>query len=333
MKGPNLVKKGCPGSLFLFKGETLFLQTMKGQSRFRVFILILYCILTGTKIIAQTHDEWAQTVNWDGITHWSDYIKSTAGNMGPNALPVPFISNGSIDSNTWLGATGHFHFRKGDQTQNLALYANYCLIKEVVTVDFAFVPVEHFTMSDALKKERKVFYPRYYSRYARGDVYMNGTVRIFRKWEKSIRMALRFGFRLPSSNQLEAARFTDNMGYHVDLSFGKPLSPRLKWIGMAGLYVWGMTGKSHRQDDAFLFGTGLEWEKNGWKLQGYTAGYLGYLQNSGDKPVLLRTHTEKRIKNTSLLLRLQQGIQDFKYSSVELGAKFFFKRQAPAIIR
>lgn len=253
--------------------------------------------------------------------------------MGPNALLVPFLGNGSVDSNNYVSATGHFHFMKGDKTQNIALYGNYCLVKDVVSVDIAYVPVEFYQMSDAVKKERHVYYTHYNSSSAKGDVYLNGTVKLLKKWEKNIQLALRFGFRLPSSNRLEAARFTDNMGYYTDISFGKPLSPSLKWIGMAGIYVWQLTGDGHRQDDAFLFGTGMEWNKNGWKLQGYAAGYLGYIHNSGDKPVVLRTHTEKRFGNTGILLRLQQGLNDFEYSSVELGAKFFFNQKPPVAVR
>lgn len=295
--------------------------------------VVLFFLLTGAGASAQTLQEWAQTVNWDGVSHWSKYIISSPKYMGPNALPVPFMGNGSVDSNSYVSATGHFHFSKGDNTQNIALYGNYCLVKEVVAVDIAFVPVEFYQMSDAVKKERRVYYTHYHSRQARGDVYLNGTVKLLKKWEKSIQLAIRFGFRLPSSNRLEAARFTDNMGYYADVSFGKPLSPSLKLIGMAGLFVWQLTGDGHRQDDAFLFGTGLEWNKQGWKIQAYGAGYLGYMHNSGDKPIVLRTHTEKRFRNTGILLRLQQGINDVEYSSAEFGVKLFFNHRPPVAVR
>jgi len=297
-----------------------------------LFVWVLF-FFAEKKAVSQTLQDWARTVNWDGVSHWSKYIISHARYMGPNALPVPFLGNGSIDSNTYAGITGHFHFMKGDQTQNIAIYGNYCLVKDVAAFDIAYVPAEFYKMSDAIKKERHVYYTHYNSTVAKGDVYLNGTVRLMKRWEKFIRLALRFGFRLPSSNRLEAARFTDNMGYYTDVSFGKPLSPSLQWIGMAGLYVWQLTGDQHRQNDAFLFGTGLEWNKKGWKFQGYGAGYLGYLLNSGDKPIVLRTHTEKRFKHISLLLRLQQGIHDFKYSSVEFGLKYFVKRNTPAITK
>jgi hypothetical protein len=299
----------------------------------RIGLLLSIGTTSSFTLSAQTLQEWAQTVNWDGVSHWSKYIKSSAAYMGPNALPVPFIGNGSVDSNTWIAGTGHFHFSKGDKTQNIAFYGNYPIVKDVVTIDVAYIPVEHYRMSDAVKKERHVYYTHYDSKLAKGDVYLNGTVRFMKKWEKSIQLAVRFGFRLPSSNKLEAARFTDNMGYYADLSFGRPLSTHLKWIGMAGIYVWQLTGDGHRQNDAFLFGTGLEWNKNKWKVQSSVAGYLGYLLNSGDKPVVVRAHAEKKFNHAAVLLRLQQGIKDFKYSSVEAGIRIFLNRKAPALAK
>lgn len=93
-----------------------------------------------------------------------------------------------------------------------------------------------------------------------------------------------------------------------------------------------MNGDSHRQDDAFLFGSGLEWNHKGWHVQCYTAGYLGYLYQSGDKPVLIRASIEKRNEKAGFLFRLQQGIHDYRYISAELGYKYLLRgrKGAPA---
>jgi hypothetical protein len=243
--------------------------------------------------------------------------------MGPNALPVPFIGNGSTDSNTYIGTSLSYHSMKGDKAQDWSLYGNYCLVKNLISMDISYEPVEFFQTSDTIKKQRHVYYQNYYDKHARGDVHLNFNIRLLKKWDDRIRLTLRIGYRYPASSGLGAARYTDGMGYYFDVSYGKQLSPTLDWIGMAGFYVWQLNGDNHRQNDAFLFGNGLEWNKNGWKVQGYIAGYLGYLLNSGDKPIVLRAQTEKRFKKASVLLRLQQGIRDFKYSSVELGAKYY----------
>ena len=47
---------------------------------------------------AQSYTWWEETVHWDGVTPWERYIVFTPGFLGPNALPVPRVTNGSIDS-------------------------------------------------------------------------------------------------------------------------------------------------------------------------------------------------------------------------------------------
>lgn len=313
------------GQPFFFACYKLLLSLM--MKRIKGLLIYAGLFIIGKEAKAQTLQQWAQTVNWDGVSHWSKYIITQPKFTGPNALPVPFIGNGSTDSSTYAGITSHFHFMKGDRAQNIAMYANYCLVKDVVTLDMTYIPVEFYRMSDALKKERHVYYTHYYDNVARGDVVLNVNIRLLKKWEKAVQLALRIGYRYPAGSDLETARYTDGMGYYFDLSFCKPLSSSLKWIGMAGFYVWQLSGDSHRQNDALLFGSGVEWNKKGWKFQTYGAGYLGYFFRGGDKPIVVRACAEKRYKNTALMLRLQQGVQDFKYSSVELGQKYFFKKK------
>jgi hypothetical protein len=115
------------------------------------------------------------------------------------------------------------------------------------------------------------------------------------------------------------------MGYYFDLSAGKPIGHSgLKWIGMAGFYCWQIDKEDLRQDDAFLFGTGLEWAHKDWKLQTSIAGYVGYLENQGDKPVVYRAAVEKKWNHTALLARFQQGLKDYKYTSFEFGVLQYF---------
>ena len=285
--------------------------------------MVILCFFV-SKTDAQTFDWWAQLVHWDGVSEWPKYMITQPGYLGPNALPVPRIGNGSIDSSFSAGMTGSFHFSKGDNTQNISLYANYCLVKNVISFDATWVPYEHFTMSHAIKEKRHVFSHFYYDRHATGDVHLNTNIQLLNKWRKYIHLALSIGYRFPTGGGLGTARYTDGPGYYFDLSFGKPFSSSsFKWIGMLGFYSWQLITYGRRQNDAFLFGTGGEWNTKTLKLQTYVAGYLGYL-NIGDKPIVFRASLEKRIKRTSLLLGFQRGLHDFKYSSGEAGMKIRF---------
>ncbi len=289
------------------------------------FILVfLFLSLSGN---GQTLAQWAQTVQWDGVSHWSRYIRTQPAYQGPNALPVPRVGNGSIDSSFFISATGNFHFSKGDNTQNYAVYANYCLVKDLISLDIFWVPFEYFQLTPAMKEERHIFPQFYYDKKGEGELHLNTNIQLLKRWRKYVQLALRMGYRFPIGSGFGAARDIDAPGYYFDLSFGKPISQSaLKWVGMLGFYSWQIESDKNNQDDAFLFGTGLEWNKNNWRIQTNVAGYIGYLENSGDKPVVFRFNIEKRIKGFGLLFGFQQGLHDFEYSSGEVGVKYLIRK-------
>ena len=289
------------------------------------FVLIFFFLWMPAK--TQTLAQWAQVVNWDGVSHWSRYIRTFPAYQGPNALPVPRVGNAVIDSSFNVAVTGNFHFSKGDNTQNLTLYANYCLVKDFMSADIVWVPYEHYILSHAMKEERHISPQFYYDKQGEGELHLNTNFQVLKRWQKYIRVKFRLGYRFPSGSGFGAARDIDAPGYYFDLSFGKPFkNSGLTWTGMLGFYSWQIESDKNNQDDAILFGTGLEWNKNNWKLQTNVAGYIGYLENSGDKPVVFRFDVQKRIKNFGLILGFQQGLHDFAFSSMETGVKYYIKQ-------
>ncbi|MBK8611179.1 MAG: hypothetical protein IPL84_14865 [Chitinophagaceae bacterium] len=287
--------------------------------------LIFFVIISFSSYTAytQTLSQWSQLVNWDGVSHWSRYIRTFPAYQGPNALPVPTVGNGSIDSSFFIGVTGNFHFSKGDNTQNLRLYANYCVVKDIISMDIFWVPTEYYSTSHEIKEERRI-YPQFYNdKQGEGELHLNTNFQLLKKWRKYIHLALRIGYRFPSGSGFGAARDVDAPGYYFDLSFGKPINhTSLTWTGMLGFYSWQIESDKNNQDDALLLGMGLEWNKNSWKIKSNIAGYWGYLKDSGDKPVVCRFNLEKKIKHFGVLLNFQQGLHDFRYSTVEAGVKY-----------
>lgn len=289
--------------------------------RIPLFITCLSFFIIGN---SQTKDWWINNVNWDGQTHWSRYILITPKYMGPNALSVPLINNGSNDSLVSLGVTGHFHFSKGDNTQNGVLYANYTTKGGSISVDAQFIPYERFQMSHAVKTERKTYYEDYYRKHVTGDVIANTTIQIFKKKSHKVQTALRIGVRMPSGGGLSMARYGDVPSYWIDGGFGlKIRNSNWKWISNLGFLVWQTNHERLWQNDAILFGSGFEWNKNSWQLQAYVSGYSGYVGN-GDRPTLIRMNLQKKMKEKIYLLRLQKGLHDYRYFSVETGARFIF---------
>jgi hypothetical protein len=244
--------------------------------------------------------------------------------MGPNALSVPHLNNGSNDSLLSLGVTAHFHFSKGDNTQNVVVYGNYTTKSGSISVDAQFIPYERFVMSHEVKTERKTYYKDYYKKHVTGDVIANTTIQLFKNKWKRVQAAFRVGVRMPSGGGLSMARYGDVPSYWVDGGVGIGImNSHWKWIGNIGFLVWQTNHERLWQNDALLFGSGFEWNKNNWQLQAYAAGYSGYIDN-GDRPTLVRLNLQKRTNQKIYLLRLQQGLHDYRYFSVETGARFIF---------
>ncbi|HEX7847893.1 MAG TPA: hypothetical protein VF476_18965 [Chitinophagaceae bacterium] len=287
--------------------------------------LSLFTLLFPLLASSQTLDWWKNLVNWDGTSHWSTYLITSPKYFGPNAFSVPMINNGSVDSVVSLGITGNFHFSKGDNTQNLMLYGNYSTKKNTISFDAQFVPYERFQLSHAKKEERRVYYKDYYKKNTVGDVVVNTTIQLFERWrKKNVHMALRVGLRMPSGSELGAARYADVPAYWIDIGNSFVFkNSNWKWINMLGFLVWQTNDDDLRQDDAFLFGSGVEWNHKKIRLQAYGAGYLGYKSN-GDKPVVFRMFLERAGKKFNTLVRFQQGLHDFEYTTAELGVKFIF---------
>ena len=277
-------------------------------------------------VSAQTFDWWKNNVNWDGTTNWWKYLITSPKFFGPNAFTVPAINNGSADSIIYLATTANLHFSKGDNTQNIMLYGNLTTKKNTISVDAQFVPYERFTMSHEKKTERKVYYQNYNDKHTVGDVMVNTTIQLFEKWRNNFQLAMRVGIRMPSGGGQGAARYADVPSYWIDLGGALPLkNPEWKWLNMVGFFVWQTNDDDLRQDDAFLFGSGVEWNHHNFRLQGYGAGYVGYKDN-GDKPVVFRVNFEKRRKSLVYIFRFQQGLHDFEYSSFEMGAKLIWEK-------
>ncbi len=290
------------------------------------FKLLFFILLFPFWSSAQTLEWWKDNVNWDGTTHWWKYLIISPGYFGPNALSVPAINNGSADSTLSLGATANFHFSKGDNTQNVMLYGNYTTKNNTISIDAQFVPYERWKMSQAKMEERNVYYIDYYKKTTVGDVVVNTTFQVFQKWRDRFQLAMRVGVRMPSGGAQAAARYADVPSYWIDAGGALPFSNhQWKWTTMLGFLVWQTNEDRLRQNDAFLFGTGLEFNRNGFRFQGYGAGYVGY-KNNGDKPVVVRANFEKTKNRWVYLFRLQQGLNDFSYFTVETGVKLLFKK-------
>lgn len=277
---------------------------------------------------SQGHDWWANNVDWDGSSHWSTYIISSPRFLGPNALPIPIQNNGVLLKNSQLELAANAHFADGDQTYNPKLSLDYVLVPEKVAFQLSWVPIEYFQTSHEWKTERRTFHTFYEDQTATGDVYLHTNVQLLQDDLHFANARLRIGYRFASSSKQGAARFTDAPGYYFDLGTSKDFKTnKIHWRPslMLGFFVWQTNLDDQFQNDAFLYGLGLEMMTHKLALNISYRGYLGYLDN-GDKPTVLDFRITRTLAELKLFLGAGIGFADNLYDRLELGIAYQLDR-------
>jgi hypothetical protein len=288
-----------------------------------IAILVFICNTSAYNQVSYTW--WEQIHQWDGITPWYQYLKFSPQYFGPNALPVPDIQKGITGNKAYIELAADGHFSQGDNTQNLFTKLYYPIVPKLVAIEGYVVPLEHFKMDTIIRDERAAR-DRDGEGTAGGDIYI-GTIIQLVKEKKFPDVALRISLRTASGTNVSAARYTDAPGYFFDLSFGKEKislknsSNKFRWYAMFGFYSFQTNRGDFRQDDAFLYGAGIDFTLSNFVLSPSIGGYYGYLKTD-DRPVVARFSFTKEGKKFSYGFQLQRGLNDYPYNSIRLFLRY-----------
>jgi hypothetical protein len=277
-----------------------------------------------THLIAQEDFTWwGEKHNWDGFRHWTAYTKLTSKFMGPNALPVPDSKKGILPNQTTLKLAGEGHFSDGDNTQNLFSSFYLPMFSERIGLQLEMVPIEFYKMDDKTRDER---ISREFVSEGRtvGDLYIATFIQLTKDHKKLPDMVLGINFKTASGANLDAARFTNTPGYFFDLSASKEITFNSKRISsirphaLAGFYVYQTYLENNYQNDAFMYGLGIDVDSKKVTYEVSLNGYVGYL-NEGDRPMVARLgigSNNAEIANYGI--RLQQGIFHQQYTTIRV---------------
>lgn len=257
---------------------------------------------------------------------WEDDIIFTTGYMGPNALPVPQLLSARLDNAHCLAVNSWYHTGSQDWTVSGELTGQYTFVPDKVAFRAWWVPLEYFYQSPEVQTARNTFPAFADDRDAIGDVYLETLAQVIRRerWQ----VLARAGYKIPSSNGVGNARFTDSPGYYLDLSSSWQLwqqgERRVDLNSMAGFYSYQTQGGSfYRQNDALLFGIGAQWYSPAWNLAADLRGYLGYFQLD-DQPIVTQLRVRRRLGSSPFQLELtgQVGLNDYPFRSLSLGMQY-----------
>ncbi len=277
-----------------------------------------FVILFSVQLQAQDYGWWNTLVQWDGRSHWSEYLIYTPKYFGPNAIPVPEIKNGKIHKTTQLELGLAAHFSEGDDAQNLTTRLYIPITNERVGLQIYVVPYERYKMTPEIRDLRRA---RDFDGegFAFGDIHLGTWVQLTNP-SSEIDLLLTLNIKTASGSNREATRFTDGSGYNFDLSAGRSFKlqngqSKVRPYAQIGFYVWETNEDKNPQNDAFSFGVGSDWKIGRSTITTQLGGFIGY-KGDGDKPVISRINYEYLISDKlTLKVGAQYGFRDNLYRS------------------
>ena len=288
-------------------------------------------MLSSTGVHAQDFAWWAEKHDWDGVTHWSDYLRFSSGYMGPNALPVPELETGLIDTIHRLEISTRTHWSLGDDTQDLHARYKHVFIPGRVAVAVEWTGIERY-VTDTITRDERFSRDRDGRGTSTGDLNVATLIRLFPEQERGWGLVLRIDLRTASGDDHRAARHTDAPGYHFDLSTGRwyamGATSRLRVHATTGFLAYQTNRNDYYQNDCFLFGAGMLLEWKGLRLGTEVAGYAGYLRMKDD-PLVLRASVGTHRGRTAHRISIQQGLHDWMWMTVGYTAVFTFRGKQP----
>lgn len=263
---------------------------------------------------------WNKLHNWEeGDPGWRNWIKITPGYLGPNALPVPQVQKGVLKSTAEIEITASNHFHKGDPTRDISGYVYFPFVGNRIAVELYGVAFEQFAFSKEIRNER-------YARIedgkgtAIGDFYFSTLIQVVRN-KKFPNTLFRFATKTASGNQLEGSRYTDTPGYFFDFSFSKNIGQEstsfFRPYGMLGFYSWQTNDELNLQNDALLYGAGVDFISHRWLFSTSWSGYSGY-KNERDKPMQINFDLRKDFQDKALRLQYHHGLRHWEYKTVRV---------------
>ncbi len=302
----------------------------------RSYFALLTCLMTFSL--------QAQNLNWWDALHdypnaagpdRSRYVSISPGFMGPNALRVPALTNGIIDNELWTENTVEYHSGNGDQTLDIWSQFNIPLAKDKAVLYVTSIPLEWWWVTEETRDERRM-QRQSGQGWNSGDLAFGIILRLANEEKGKLpNITFRAHSKTTTGGNITNARSTDGSMFFWESTISKTIAKTetssLLIKGMIGFYTWQTNrnflpnGSDQIQNDAGVYGVGIEWTKGKFKVGSDVSGYHGYISNR-DYPTFWRNQFSYRIsKHIALYSNVNIGLKKWDWNTVTIGYRHFFK--------
>lgn len=259
---------------------------------------------------------------------WSAVTKIAPAYFGPNAFPVPEMTDGRPHAGVYAEVAGDYargRLADGqDVTWDAFVRLSVPLWTPRATLELWMPVYETWDFSAAVAAQRRLPAERHRG-HDSGDVYVSTSLHLLvgrdNGWKPDI--LVRAVLKTASGNSYGDARYYDSPGYFFDLTVGEGFRfdsfvRELRLALCAGFLCW--QTDNGRQDDAVQAGILASLDTRWFKLGAELGGYAGW-EKDGDRPVRARVRLDFHPWKASVYPFAQAciGLHDYPFTQFRAG--------------
>ena len=256
--------------------------------------------------------------------------KIAPGYFGPNAFPVPEMSDGTTSAN-WKAElySDHFWGTAGDPgedyTTDIFARLTIPLFSSRANLVIWGPLYEFFHTGPSVNQYRRLPYEDDVDYHTPGDIYVSTEFQPLVYEKHGVDMVVRSVLKSASGDRYEYARYYDSPGYFFDATFarGFAISEKINArIALSGGFLCWQTDNG-RQNDAVMYGALASLASGPVLLKVQYGGYVGW-ELDGDCPMTLRTDLAWNFADFSLQMGWQHGFRDWPFNQLRIGMGYNF---------
>lgn len=298
--------------------------------RFSVLIFFILFVFSGFGQSRST-SEWTDF----GSDHINKWLQIAPGKLGPNALPVPFMDYGLLDSLSSIETGVNAHFMKGDRSVNSYLSYYWAVVPKRVVVHVWGFPTETFRTHNSVRNDRQIYYDDNGWMTKTGDLWISTYVQIVKDRNYWPDITINYSAKTTIGDAVQG-RYTDAPANYYYLAFGKSIFPKSGLIdeirlgALTGFYVWQTNKVELAQDEGVLYelGVDLKHRNLSWRneIGGYNAygGYQFIGVDDNNDPLIFRTNFKSAGEFFDWKLEFQTGFRDYDYQTIRISVFYKF---------
>lgn len=249
--------------------------------------------------------------------------------FGPNAFPIPDMSDGRLSSDlkVELHCDGFLGKMTSDltedQTYDIFAKATIPLFTDRVNIVIWMPVIEYFRSGPTVNRLRRINNPdRWISGIDSGDAYVSTDILLLDERKYGTGVVIRAALKSASGNSFSTARVYDSPGYFFDVAAGRNLKTSAdgktiwRMAISTGFLCW-QTGNG-RQNDAVMYGLSSSLQSGNLKGSVDFGGYVGW-EGIGDHPITVKARLSWKIGSFSIDAMYQTGLHDWPFHQFRIG--------------